>query len=97
MPALERRYVARDIVYLVGADDNDPNHRLLNKTCAAEAQGPTRLSRMRSFVADLKQRDGVAFKQKLRVVDGAAHNEAKVFGSPCGRAALFGDADCPEN
>ena len=94
IPALERRYVARDIVYLAGGDDTDPNHRLLNKTCAGEAQGPTRLARMQAFVADLKHRDGAAFTQPVHVVDGAAHQEAKVFGSACGRAALFGDALC---
>jgi hypothetical protein len=91
--ALERRYVARDIVYIVGGDDNDPNHRVLNKSCAGEAQGPHRLARMRLFFADMRQRDpGV--KHPMWVVDGAAHNEAAVFGSPCGRAALFGNAAC---
>lgn len=95
IPALERRYTARDIVYLAGGDDTDPNHRLLNKTCAGEAQGQTRLARMRAFVAEMKRRDGDAFRQPMWVVPGVAHNEAKVFGSPCGRAALFGDAKCP--
>ena len=94
IPALESRYVARDIIYLAGGDDTDPNHRLLNKTCAAEAQGPTRLARMQFFLADMKQRNGETFRQPLSVVPGVAHNEAKVFGSPCGRAALFGDAKC---
>ena len=96
IPALERRYIGRDIIYLAGADDTDPNHRLLNKTCAGEAQGPTRLARMQFFFADLKRRAGAAFKQRMWVVPSAAHNEAKVFGSPCGRAALFGDAICPD-
>lgn len=94
--ALERRYAARDIVYLVGEDDTDPNHRLLNKTCAGEAQGSTRFARMRFFFADMKQRDGSALKHRLWVIDGAAHDEAKVFGSPCGRSALFGEANCPD-
>ncbi|HTW51801.1 MAG TPA: hypothetical protein VME45_07910 [Stellaceae bacterium] len=94
IPALEHRYVARDIVYLAGGDDTDPNHRLLNKTCAAEAQGPTRLARMEFFVADMKHRDGDAFRQPLWVVPGVAHNEAKVLGSPCGRAALFDEPGC---
>lgn len=96
-PGLERRYVARDVVYLVGADDTDPQHRFLDTSCAAEAQGPTRLARMRSFFAELKLRDGAALGHQMRVVAGAAHNAAKVLGSPCGRAALFGDGDCPGN
>jgi hypothetical protein len=91
--ALERRYVARDLVYLVGGEDSDPNHRVLNKSCAGEAQGPHRLARMRFFFADMRQRDpGV--KHPMWVVDGAAHNEAAVFGSTCGRTALFGEAAC---
>jgi len=94
IPALERRYVARNVVYLAGSDDTDPNHRLLNRTCAAEAQGPTRLARMQFFLADMKQRDGEAFRQPIRIIPGVAHNEARVFGSPCGRAALFDEPGC---
>jgi hypothetical protein len=94
IPVLERRYAARDIVYLVGGDDNDPNHRLLNKTCAGAAQGPTRLARMQFFVADMKRREGDALRQHMWVIDGVAHNEARVFGSPCGRAALFDAPGC---
>jgi len=97
IPALERRYEARDIVYLAGGDDTDPNHRLLNNTCAGKAQGPTRLARMQFFFADLKRRAGAAFRQHMWVIPGAAHNEAKVFGSACGRAVLFGDGTCPGN
>ena len=94
--ALERRYTTRLVIYLVGANDTDPNHRLLDKSCAAEAQGPTRLARMQFFVAEMLRR-GAGLNQRVRVVEGTAHNEARVFGSPCGRAALFGDANCPED
>lgn len=96
IPALERRYVARNVVYLAGGDDTDPNHRLLNKSCAAEAQGPSRLARMQLFLADMKHRDGEAFRQPMWVVPGVAHNEARVFGSLCGRAALFDEPGCEE-
>jgi hypothetical protein len=94
IPGIERRYAERDIVYLVGANDNDPNHRFLDKSCAAEAQGPTRLARTRGFFAELELREGRALIHRMRVIDGAAHNAAKILGSPCGRAALFDDADC---
>jgi hypothetical protein len=94
--ALERRFAERDIVYLVGANDNDPNHRVLDKSCAGEAQGPNRLARTQFYFADLKRRDGDVLKHRMSVVDAAAHNEARVFGSRCGRAALFGDARCPD-
>jgi dienelactone hydrolase len=92
--ALERRYATRSIVYLTGANDNDPNHRFLDKSCAAEAQGPTRLSRMAAFFAVMRQRDGVILRQRMRVIAGVAHNAQRIFGSACGRAALFDDAGC---
>jgi pimeloyl-ACP methyl ester carboxylesterase len=96
IPGLERRYAMRDIVYLVGANDTDPNHRRLDKSCAGEAQGPNRFARMQFFLAEMKQRDGDVFKQHMWIVDDAAHNAAVVLGSPCGRAALFGDANCSD-
>jgi pimeloyl-ACP methyl ester carboxylesterase len=95
VPALERRYATRLVVYLVGANDNDPNHRFLDKSCAAETQGPTRLARSTSFLAVLRRRDGDIPKHRMWTVAGAAHNAAKVLGSSCGRIALFGDANCP--
>ena len=96
-PGLEQRYLARDVFYLVGADDTNPQHRFLDKSCAGEAQGPTRLARMQFFIAEMKLRGGAAFKQPMHIAAGAAHNAAKVLGSPCGRAALFGDGSCPED
>jgi len=42
----------------------------------------------------MKQRDGEAFRQPIRIIPGVAHNEARVFGSPCGRAALFDEPGC---
>jgi hypothetical protein len=33
-------------------------------------------------------------KQHLWIIAGAAHNEARVLGSPCGRAALFDEPGC---
>jgi hypothetical protein len=92
---LEHRYVERDIVYLVGAGDTNPNHRFLDTSCAGEAQGPTRRARMQFFLAEMKLRGAGAFKQPMWVIDGAAHNAAKVLGSACGRAALFDQAGCP--
>jgi len=94
IPALERRYVARPVTYLVGADDNNPEHRFLDKTCGAEAQGANRLARTIGFFTILRQRDGDNLRQGMHVIAGAAHNAAKVFASPCGRAVLFGEGGC---
>jgi hypothetical protein len=93
VPAIERRYAARDVTYLIGGADDDPNHKFLDKSCGGDAQGPTRLARSRNFYAVMRQRDGAALRQSLAIVPGAAHNAVKVLGSPCGRAALFGDKE----
>jgi hypothetical protein len=95
VPGIEQRYARRDVVYLVGADDTDPNHRFLDKSCAAEAQGPTRLARAQFFFAALRQREAKALAHRMWVVDGAAHSAGKVFGSACGRTVLFDGQDCP--
>lgn len=96
VPAIEHRYAERGVAYLVGGADDNPNHKFLDKSCSGEAQGPTRLARSQYFYAAIRQRDGAALRQTLRIVPGAAHNATKVLGSPCGRAALFDDkAICP--
>lgn len=88
--AIERRYAAREVTYLVGGADDNPDHKFLDRSCAGEAQGPTRLARSQNFYAMMRQRDGGALHQTFHIVPGAAHNAVKVLGSPCGRAALFG-------
>lgn len=94
IPTLERRYLDRPAVYLVGEADKNPSHRFLDKSCAAEAQGPDRLSRTLGFFAIMQQRHGAGFRHRVWTIAGAAHNVERVFGSPCGRAVLFGNADC---
>ena len=96
VPALEQRYAARDVVYLAGKSDIDPHHRFLDTSCSAEAQGADRLSRTRNYFELMRQRDAAILRHRLWTAPGAAHNAAKVFGSLCGRRALFDDQEnCP--
>ncbi len=37
----ESRYVKRDVVYLLGANDTDPQFPSLDKSCSGEAEGPS--------------------------------------------------------
>jgi hypothetical protein len=92
---LEKRFAARPVVYLLGTADSDPEHRVLDKSCAAEAQGPNRYARGVNYFHAMRARNALALKQVLAEAPGAAHSAAKVFGSPCGRAALFDEKDCP--
>ncbi|HEX6442628.1 MAG TPA: hypothetical protein VF007_10605 [Stellaceae bacterium] len=95
--ALERRYAGLDVVYLLGGADNDPNHPQLDKSCAAEAQGPSRLDRGLAYFAYLREHNGTALRQRLWQIPGVAHQHARVFASLCGRAALFGVPGCPDS
>ncbi|WP_422088190.1 hypothetical protein [Variovorax sp.] len=89
-----RQYAEADISYLEGAlDSNDAKgtaYRVLDRSCAALAQGSFRLQRGlayaqydRAVLAPGKQRQVV-------VVPGCAHDVACVFPSEAARAALIG-------
>ena len=65
------RYAARDVTYLLGGADNNPEHRLLDKTCGAEAQGSTRLARgtaylQYEFLLVARRQAGHAAPRRLR-------------------------------
>ncbi|AUG43310.1 hypothetical protein CXP47_26625 [Pseudomonas chlororaphis] len=87
---LEQRYVKRDITYLLGKQDTDPHHPALDTSCAAEAQGAYRLIRGHNYFDYLKQRHPQGLQQQLLEVPGVGHDGDKMFTSPEGQKALFG-------
>ena len=86
---LERHYAALPITYLLGAADTDPKHPALDKSCAAEAQGPYRLARGLNYYHYLQGRHP-GLTQQLFEVLGVGHDGDAIFTSPEGRRALFG-------
>jgi pimeloyl-ACP methyl ester carboxylesterase len=86
---IEKTYVSREVTYLLGQLDIDPNHPALDKSCAAEAQGAYRLIRGRNFFNYLQQRHPEGLKQQLVEVPGVGHDGDLMFTSPEGQAALF--------
>jgi len=92
--ALEARFVTRDVVYLLGTADTNPNHPALDKSCAGEAQGPYRFARGHAFFAYLQARHPAGLAQRLWEVPGVGHDGAKMLGSACGLAALFDKPGC---
>ena len=87
---LERRYVGRDVTYLLGTLDTDPGLGALDKSCAAEAQGPDHLERGRSYVRYLQQRHPRDLRQRLQLVPGIAHDQAGMLTSAEAVAAIYG-------
>lgn len=86
---LEQGYVARDITYLLGQQDTDPNHPALDKSCAAETQGAYRLVRGHNYFDYLMRRHPQGLPQRLVEVPGVGHDGDRMFTSPEGQAALF--------
>ncbi|CCE00593.1 hypothetical protein [Bradyrhizobium sp. STM 3809] len=91
---LERAYVARRVIYLLGTRDTDPNHPALDRSCMAEAQGPTRYVRGHSYVTAMAARDGGTPNHSLFDVAGVGHSGDKMFTSTCGLHALFDLPGC---
>lgn len=90
------RYAARDVTYLLGGADNNPEHRLLDKTCGAEAQGATRLARGTAYLQYERIVAGrgakpVTLHRAGFEVTGVGHENKGMFGSVCGARALLGD------
>lgn len=83
--ALFEQYASKHITYLVGAADNDPGHRLLDRTCAAEAQGSSRLDRQRHFLAYerlLGRQWHASLVRAQAEVPGVGHSAEALYASP---------------
>jgi len=92
--ALEAAYVARDVVYLLGTGDDDPNHRFLDKTCMAEAQGANRYARGLAYFRYLQRLRSTGLAHRLLLVPGVGHDSDGMFNSSCGLAALYDLPGC---
>jgi pimeloyl-ACP methyl ester carboxylesterase len=91
---LERRYVARHVIYLLGQLDTNPNHPALDKSCMAEAEGPYRYKRGHAYAAAVAARDHGTPNHLVWDVEGVGHDGDKMLTSPCGLKALFDLPGC---
>jgi hypothetical protein len=94
--ALEAAYAARDVVYLPGAGDDDPNHPALDKSCMGEAQGPNRYARGRAYFRYLQLRHPTGLTHRLMLVPDVGHDSDGMFNSSCGLAALYDLPGCEQ-
>ena len=97
MKALERRYLTRRVMYLLGGKDTDPNHSALDKTCMAETQGANRLERGTNYFAHVLKRSklqNISPRHTRVEVPDVAHDATRMFNSICGKAALFDAPGC---
>lgn len=86
-------YAKATIRYLEGALDSGEGkgtyYRILDKSCAAEAQGPYRLQRGLAYAAYDRARLATHGDRHVTLISGCAHDVACVFPSDAARAALF--------
>jgi pimeloyl-ACP methyl ester carboxylesterase len=92
--ALEKGYVARRVIYLLGTRDTNPNHPALDKSCGGEAEGPYRYARGHAYADYMKARDGGTPNHAVWDVEGVGHDGDKMLTSACGLAALFDLPGC---
>ncbi|MES2102759.1 MAG: alpha/beta hydrolase [Pseudomonadota bacterium] len=92
----EDAYAARDVVYLLGTADTNPNHPALDKSCSAEMQGPYRYARGSSYFAYMQQRHPQMTTQRLVRVEGVGHDGDGMFTSACGLSVLFDRGVCEQ-
>jgi pimeloyl-ACP methyl ester carboxylesterase len=88
-PQIEGIYIKRDVTYLLGQQDTDPQHPALDKGCEAETQGAYRLIRGHNFFDYLLRRNPQGVNQRLVEVPGVGHNGDGMFTSPEGQKVLF--------
>jgi hypothetical protein len=90
--AVEAAYAARDVVYLAGTADNDPDHSELDRSCGGELQGADRLSRSVSYMNYMRMRHPTNLHQSLVLVPGADHDSKHVLANSCSLPVLFSDS-----
>ena len=85
------RYPKRNVFYLCGSKDSDPNDAAIGKSCGAMLQGRHRLERMQVFSAFLESKYGPSIRKshKFSIVPGMGHYGKGTMNSKQGLAALF--------
>jgi pimeloyl-ACP methyl ester carboxylesterase len=91
---LEERYVSRQVTYLLGTRDTNPDHPALDKSCMAQAQGANRYARGHAYAAAMAASNTGAPNHRVIDVLDVGHDGDKMLTSPCGLAALFDLPGC---
>ena len=89
----ESDYAKANVIYLMGADDTDPEQQDLDTSCAGEAEGPDRLDRGKAYFRYLTARHS-DFGHRFWLVPGVAHVGSRMVESACAVAAVFDSGNC---
>ncbi|HTJ95185.1 MAG TPA: alpha/beta hydrolase, partial [Pararobbsia sp.] len=86
---IEREYVGRDVVVLLGERDCDPRHPALDRSPGALAQGEHRLARGLAYSRYILARHPGNTRHRTLTIPGIGHDPKGIFGSQPGLKALF--------
>ncbi|MEO1576976.1 MAG: hypothetical protein AAFU65_18675, partial [Pseudomonadota bacterium] len=88
---LEAQYKRRDVIYLIGSEDNDPGDSSMPSGCAAVMQGAHRLTKSRAYFNHLVQHfgRGILRHQQHVVIPGAGHSGGQMLRSPITRRFIM--------
>lgn len=86
---LESRFVKRNVTYLIGEADTNPNEDDLDRSCGGEAQGPYRFARAKYFIAYVAKRHPEGTNQEYAFVPHVRHDNRGMFTSSCGIGVIF--------
>jgi len=87
------RYLKRDIMYLVGEQDNGGT-----TDCQSMVQGQNRKERSLTYYNYLQYfyNSEITNNHKIAIISNVNHNHDQIFNSSCGRKAIFGLDDCQQ-
>ena len=87
--ALLHAYLRRDVVYLLGTADNDPQADALGQSCRYKIQGATRYARGLAYAAYLQLLTHGHVTQHFVAVPNIAHHSYALYSSACALPVLF--------
>ena len=80
MPIERDRYewfLSRQVLFILGAKDNDPNHESLNNSRGARKQGANRFDRGTSYfknIVSFSEKNKIPFRWRYKVISNLDHN-----------------------
>ena len=74
-------YLSREVLFILGAKDNDPNHESLNNSKGAKQQGSNRCERGQNYFKNLvifSEENKIAFRWRYKVIDDLDHSTSAI-------------------
>ena len=74
-------YLSKEVLFILGAKDNDPNHESLNNSKGAKQQGSNRFERGQNYFKNLvifSEENEIAFRWRYKVIDDLDHSTSAI-------------------